>query len=135
MMSTDLVTSRTVSLERTSEVHSLAAEAATTVTGSEGNLKLVALCMEPATFHSEANVRFNTQAIMDSLSAAFHASKANPDDKLCFIDIARMNEVEEMLPKPWPPYRKAEKLVMEMALGPRNISLRIRENLQLLQGP
>ena len=92
---------RTVPLERTIEVHSLAAQAAE-MTGSASELRVVALCMAPAGVHTEQNLRSSTQSIMDGLGAAFDASKENPLGQLVFIDIARIEEVLEILPKPTP---------------------------------
>ena len=88
-----------MSLERTTEVHTLAAQAAE-MTGSAGELRVVALCMAPAEVHTAQNLNFSTQAIIDGLGAAFDASKATPLDQLVFIDIARIEELLEMLPKP-----------------------------------
>ena len=103
------------------------------MTGSAGELRVVALCMAPAEVHTAQNLRFSTQAIIDGLGAAFDASKATPLDQLVFIDIARIEELLEMLPKPTPPYPKAEEMVMNLALSDQNIGLRIRENLDLLK--
>lgn len=124
-----------VSLEQTTEVHSLAAQIHA-MFGSGGRLRVVGLCVEPARVHSESNRRFSTQHIIDGLCAAFDASKANPFDRLVFIDIARMEDVLAvgMLPTPIPPYPKAEEIVITLAHSDHVIGVRIRENLDLLTG-